>query len=165
LGYGEPSGTDAEGRELPVRIAIVTDAMAPAPGLRWIVDAADAAFPITIAARLTATKAGKPRGAPGRAGARAASGGGTGPAPRNDLRSGAETIRGSGPFPYETALVADVTDATTTGDPPPPSCQPDVSRSLWYAFTPSATASYTFDTCGGGSNGTTVDDTVVAVYT
>src|SRR2546430_8103100 len=41
--------------------------------------------------------------------------------PANDLCAGAETIPGSGPFPYLTS-VTDTTLATTANDPPAPSC-------------------------------------------
>src|SRR5438093_8972713 len=60
--------------------------------------------------------------------------------PPNDLCSGAEVIPAAGPFPYTTALTADITSATTTGDPVPvPPCTfgfpaATVSRSIWYRF-------------------------------
>jgi hypothetical protein len=84
--------------------------------------------------------------------------------PANDTCPGAEVIPPSGPFPHLTATVADVTDATTTGDPPTPSCQPDVSRSIWYRFAPETTADYTFSACSNAPTDTTLDDTVIAVY-
>jgi hypothetical protein len=87
-----------------------------------------------------------------------------GPAPANDRCGGAEVIAGSGPFPYLTSITADISGATTTGDPPPPTCQPDVSRSVWYAFAPARDGRYTFSVCAGGPTGTTVDDTAMAVY-
>ena len=86
-------------------------------------------------------------------------------APSNDLCSGAEVIPAAGPFPYLTATTDDITDATTVGDPPAPSCQNNVSRSIWYTFTPSTTASYTISSCADAPTGTTVDDTVIAIYT
>lgn len=86
-------------------------------------------------------------------------------APVNDDCAGAEVIPAAGPFPYLTAVTADITDATATGDPPAPSCQSSVSRSIWYTFTPSTTSSYTISTCADAPTGSTVDDTVVAVYT
>src|SRR5262249_24080330 len=86
-------------------------------------------------------------------------------APANDFCSGAEVIPGAGPFPYLTSITADITDATTTGDPPLPSCQTLVSRSIWYKFTPATTAAYTLSTCPSDGTATTVDDTVMAVYT
>ncbi|MEK6304145.1 MAG: HYR domain-containing protein, partial [Acidobacteriota bacterium] len=86
-------------------------------------------------------------------------------APSNDLCAGAEVIPAAGPFPYLTAVTADITDATVTGDPPLPSCQTSVSRSIWYTFTPSATSSYTISSCADAPTGSTVDDTVIAVYT
>src|SRR5436309_4759274 len=36
--------------------------------------------------------------------------------PANDTCAGAEVIPAAGPFPYTTALIGDITDATTTGD-------------------------------------------------
>src|SRR5256714_900435 len=86
-------------------------------------------------------------------------------APANDLCAGAEVIPASGPFPYSTATTADITDATTTSDPPLPSCQTDVSRSIWYSFTPSTSGIYTLATCSDAPTATTVDDTVMAIYT
>jgi hypothetical protein len=85
--------------------------------------------------------------------------------PGNDLCAGAEVIPAAGPFPHLTSVTADVTDATTTGDPSLPSCQTVVSRSIWYRFTPSATATYTLSTCSIDGTATTVDDTVMAIYT
>jgi len=88
-------------------------------------------------------------------------------APANDLCSGAEVIPGAGPFPYLTAVTADITDATTTGDPPIPSCvtPPTVSRSMWYTFTPAVTADYIISSCADAPTATTVDDTVMGIYT
>jgi hypothetical protein len=86
-------------------------------------------------------------------------------APANDLCAGAEVIPAAGPFPYLTAVTADITDATGTGDPPLPSCQTNVSRSIWYRLTPSVTARYTISTCAFDGTSTTVDDTVMAIYT
>ena len=86
-------------------------------------------------------------------------------APPNDQCAGAEVIPGAGPFPLLTAVTPDITDATTTGDPPTPSCQSNLSRSIWYRFTPSATATYDVSTCASDGTATTVDDTVMAIYT
>ncbi|MFL6212739.1 MAG: C25 family cysteine peptidase [Blastocatellia bacterium] len=86
-------------------------------------------------------------------------------APPNDLCSGAEVIPAAGPFPYNTTITNDITDATTAGDPPTPSCQSSVSRSIWYTFTPSASGNYTIATCTDAGTGTTVEDTVMAIYT
>ncbi len=87
-----------------------------------------------------------------------------GPAPANDRCEAAEPIPPAGPFPYTTSLTADISGATTAGDPPVPSCQPSVSRSIWYAFTPAESGRYSFSLCADGATGTTVDDTVLAVY-
>jgi peptidase C25-like protein len=90
-------------------------------------------------------------------------------APSNDLCAGAEVIPGAGPFPIFTAVTADVTDATITGDPPAPSCQTcvsgQVSRSIWYRFTPSVSASYGISSCASDGTASTADDTVMAIYT
>ncbi len=86
-------------------------------------------------------------------------------APSNDLCGGAEVIPPAGPFPYLTAVTADITDATTAGDPPVPSCQNNISRSIWYTFTPSTTARYTISTCTFDGTSTTVTDPVMAIYT
>jgi hypothetical protein len=83
--------------------------------------------------------------------------------PANDLCTGTELIPSGGPFPHLTSVTADVRGATTAGDPPLPSCQPDVSRSLWYTFTPSVSSQYTIESCSE-STGTTLEDTVIALY-
>jgi hypothetical protein len=85
--------------------------------------------------------------------------------PANDTCAGAEAIPDSGPFPYLTSTTADITDATTAGDPAAPSCQVNVFRGIWYSFTPAAAGDYTFSSCADGPTGTTVDDTAMAVYT
>jgi hypothetical protein len=87
-----------------------------------------------------------------------------GPAPPNDRCAGAEAIPGSGPFPYLSAVTADISGATTSGDPPTPSCQSNVSRSVWYAFTPAHSGRYSFSVCAAAPTATTVDDTVMTVY-
>jgi hypothetical protein len=87
--------------------------------------------------------------------------------PTNDTCAGAEVISPTGPFPYLTTVTPDITDATTTGDPPLPSCLlgNPATRSIWYRFAPSATATYTISTCADAPTGTTVDDTIMAIYT
>ncbi|WP_150107443.1 hypothetical protein [Pedosphaera parvula] len=82
--------------------------------------------------------------------------------PANDTCAGAEIIPGNGPFPYLTS-VADTTLATTAGDPPAPSCNTNFSRSVWYRFTPNASAVYELSTCA--DTATTIYDTLMAVYT
>lgn len=85
--------------------------------------------------------------------------------PPNDTCAGAVVIPGSGPFPAISAVTADITDATSAGDPAAPACQTSVSRSTWYSFTPTTTAVYTISTCADAGTATTVDDTVIGVYT
>ena len=87
-----------------------------------------------------------------------------GPPPPNDLCAGAEAIPPDGPFPYLTTITTDITGATTVGDPPTPTCQPNVSRSIWYAFTPAVGGRYAFSLCADAPTGTTLDDTVLAIY-
>jgi hypothetical protein len=83
--------------------------------------------------------------------------------PANDTCAGAVVIPAAGPFPYLTAVVPDITGATTTGDPPAPSCSTTVARSIWYKFTPATAATYNFSVCS--ETATTVGDTVMAIYT
>src|SRR5262249_29133740 len=85
--------------------------------------------------------------------------------PANDQCSGAQVVPASGPFPYLTSPTADITDASTFGDPPAPTCQANVTRSVWYRFTPDVSGDYGLSTCADAPTGTTVDDTVLAVYT
>lgn len=86
--------------------------------------------------------------------------------PANDLPSGAEVIPAAGPFPYLTAITADITDATTSGEPLP-SCSSGslTSRGIWYRFTPTTTADYVISAAADAPTATTVDDTVMAIYT
>src|SRR5688572_22023436 len=87
-------------------------------------------------------------------------------APPNDTCANAQIIPATGPFPYVTDSV-DLSDATTVGDPAAPSCPtfPDTaSRSVWYRFTPTFSDFYRFSTCADAGAGTTVNDTILAVY-
>jgi hypothetical protein len=86
------------------------------------------------------------------------------PPPVNDQCAAAEVIPPDGPFPWLSAITADISGATTMGDPPVPSCQPNVSRSIWYRFVPSASGRYAFSACADAPTATTVDDTVLALY-
>jgi hypothetical protein len=84
--------------------------------------------------------------------------------PNNDECAGAVVIPGAGPFPFLSSVV-NVADATTAGDPPTPSCFADISRSVWYRFTPSVTAFYRLTTCADAPTATTLDDSRIAIYT
>lgn len=86
-------------------------------------------------------------------------------APVNDLCENAITIPPDGAFPHFTAPV-DMTEATTNGDPPEASCLIEMasSRSVWYVFQPGQTDVYRISTCPEANTGTTVRDTVMAVY-
>lgn len=83
--------------------------------------------------------------------------------PPNDDPAGAEVIPTAGPFPYYSAVTPDITDATITGEPVP-NCPliVTISRSIWYTFTPPYSSQYVLAT---DVSGTTVLDTVLAVYT
>lgn len=83
--------------------------------------------------------------------------------PVNDQCGGALVIPPAGPFPHLTA-VTNIAAAGMTGDPGTPSCQTYVSRSVWYAFRPSLTASYTIATCAALGAATTLDDNVLALF-
>src|SRR6185436_4186292 len=83
-------------------------------------------------------------------------------APANDSCAGAFGIPSSGPFPYFCPVI-DVTSATLAGETTLTNalCSAPVSRGIWFKFRPSAGGFYTLTTCAPGS---TVDDTVMAVY-
>jgi hypothetical protein len=83
------------------------------------------------------------------------------PVPANDTCAGAEVIPPGGPFPYSSSTNETIR-ATFTGDPPDPDCQFPGDRSVWYRFTPTATADYVLTTCS--SPGTRVFDTLMTVY-
>ena len=88
-------------------------------------------------------------------------------APVNDTCGGAVLIPGAGPFPHAT-VITDITTATTSAsDPVVPNIflSTRVIRSVWYRFTPAATALYTVTTCSDEGAATTVADTVLAIYT
>jgi len=80
--------------------------------------------------------------------------------PANDDCTTAETIPGSGPFPYFTST-HDNTLATEADDPFS-SCAPDGRRSVWFKFVPTLTTNYVITTAD--DSGTTVGATAVAVY-
>jgi hypothetical protein len=83
--------------------------------------------------------------------------------PPNDDPAGAELIPSAGPFPYYSAVTPDITDATITGEPVPGCAfNGSFSRSIWYVFTPPYSTSYVVAT---DVSGTTVVDTILAVYT
>jgi hypothetical protein len=88
----------------------------------------------------------------------------TAPPPANDRCEGAEVVSAAGPFPWLSAITPDISGATATGDPPLPSCQPSVSRSIWYRFVPASAGRYLFSVCADAPTGTTADDTILAVY-
>jgi hypothetical protein len=92
------------------------------------------------------------------------------PPATNDTCADALLIPGNGPFPYLTTIM-DVSAATTNGDPALPvllgNCGGvtlgNLSRSVWYKFTPGASALYGFSL--GPDTLTTIADTVMAIYT
>jgi len=84
-------------------------------------------------------------------------------APGDDACAGAIVIPAT-TFPYVTAAV-DVSDATPQGSDDPDVCPVvGVDRTIWFAFTPTVAAQYTFSTCAGdGASGSTVYDSVIGV--
>jgi uncharacterized repeat protein (TIGR01451 family) len=162
LAYHNLRVVDAEGREAAARWQVGPGGPDGERALRLTFDATQIVAPIHVRGLLTSPK--HAAGAVDVAGdALAAEGFSALVAPSNDLCSGAETVPGAGPFPY-LSNTHDITDATTTGDPPTPSCQANISRSVWFRFTPSASGLYTFTLCGDAPTATTVADTVLAIY-
>jgi len=92
------------------------------------------------------------------------------PAATNDTCAGAMTVPASGPFPHLTPII-DVSAATTNDDPLLPDQLGDcggvsganLSRSVWYKFTPTVSGAYAFSL--GPDTSTTISDTVLAIYT
>jgi hypothetical protein len=86
--------------------------------------------------------------------------------PSNDQCSGAEVIPGAGPFPA-VSLQRVLDSATTVGDPPfpPPetSFDTNITQSVWYKFTPTATGLYTISTAY--DTDTNFKDTSMVIYT
>jgi len=159
LVHRELRAVDAEGREATARWMTTPARPGELPGLRIGVDATELVAPIFVRGLIVSAK-----GAPTDASADTAQGRqGVLAAPANDFCAGAEVIPGGGPFPAVSGAY-DITDAATAGDPPSPSCQANVSRSVWFKFTPSSTGLYTFSICGDAPTVTTVDDTVLAIY-
>jgi hypothetical protein len=81
--------------------------------------------------------------------------------PSNDNCSSAVTV---GALPW-TSAAFDITLATTAGDPPAPSCQSNLARSVWFQFTPTTTGNHYISTCQSDAAGSTVPDIVLGVYT
>ena len=82
--------------------------------------------------------------------------------PANDRCEGALTIEPCGAFPKLSA-VANLTTATADGDPVA-TCGRHAGGGVWFSFTPSTSETYTFTTCAAEAPGTTVADTVLALY-
>ncbi len=78
----------------------------------------------------------------------------------NDDCSNAIAIPAATTAPY-TSDVVDIINATNIGEPT--ACV-TVNATVWWSFRPAQGGSYTFSTCAGAASGTTVPDTVLAVY-
>lgn len=159
LRLGELTVRDASGRDLPARWSIASEGPRDT-AVRLEIDASGALEPVWIAAALEPLPIAR---AKTRIPAERAPASTDAAAPSNDTCPGAEIVPGAGPFPWSTAT-HDVSGATTTGDPPLPTCQPDISRSIWFRFTPAATTEYTFSLCSEAPTATTLEDTVLAIY-
>ncbi len=87
-----------------------------------------------------------------------------GAAPSNDAIDRAETLSAAS-FPVRSTLVADVSGAKASDAELPQASGEPVSRVTWYAFTPETTGVYLVSTSRAAGNQTTVEDTVLAIYT
>jgi len=87
--------------------------------------------------------------------------------PTNHFCAGAEVIQFNAADTSALTAVTDISQASTVGDAPGPSCAfgNTVSHSIWYLFTPKVTAYYTISTCADAPTATTVADTIMALYT
>ena len=162
LAYHDLRVVDAEGRGAAARWEVTNAGGDGGVGLRLRVDATELVAPMMVRGLLTSPKyagsaVARPVDEVERGGFELMA------APSNDACEGAETVPGAGPFPYLSGTY-DITDATTAGDPPTPSCQANISRSVWFRFTPSVTGIYTFSLCGDAPTATTVEDTMLAIY-
>ncbi len=157
LEFGELQAVDARGERLTGWLELAGGPGDPPAALLLVLDVGRATYPVTVSGLWTSPKSDQetPLSEAGLLEA----------VPANDACEAAEIIPAAGPFPHLSTLVPDISDATTTGDPPLPSCQTNVSRSLWYKFTPQTTEEYVISTCSGAPTGTTVSDTVIAIYT
>jgi hypothetical protein len=91
------------------------------------------------------------------------------PTATNDTCVNAHIVPASGPFPYLSPVV-DVLNMATNGDPYlPPACAVGMTRSVWFKFTPAATALYSLslgpDTGTDFGDGPFGNDSVLAIYT
>jgi len=82
--------------------------------------------------------------------------------PANDDCTGAIVIP-SGSLPYVTAPV-DITDATPQDVDEGNFTCATVDRTVWYSFTPTSSGQYVFSSCGVTATGSTVYDTVIALF-
>ena len=158
LRYSTLLAVDADGVQIPTRLERSGETR-----LLLVLERASGAFPLVVESLLETARR------PGSEETEAGAGfGSPEAAPANDTCAGATPIPGEGPFPYMTPAF-DLAEATTAGDPVArPSCAyplNTVTRSLWFAFTPTETDAYTFATCADLGTGTTVDDPVMAIYT
>jgi len=169
LRYALLGAFTASGKQLAARLELAHDAAGRAAELQLQIDGASPeTFPLTVELLAAEPKVVEWLLAPSPEPpvvAGAASSTAQAAAPLNDICDAAEVIPGAGPFPYLTTVVPDVREATETGDPTRPRCASSVSRSVWYTFTPEITALYTLSACADAPTATTVDDTVLAIYT
>lgn len=158
--FADVEATDVDGNEVPVRVSLEGSSV-----VRIVLERAPTAYPVTVRGTFNTPKARRSASELGHADEAIALT--PAAAPSNDTCFGAEVIPGAGPFPLYTAIT-DLSEATVTGDPVArPACAfpgEPVDRSLWYAFTPASSGTYSFTACRDASV-TTVDDTILAIYT
>ena len=86
--------------------------------------------------------------------------------PANDVPANAEVLSDAS-MPILSSTV-DITDAGDVGDPPAPSCTlggGPVDRGVWFRISPSVSRDVRISSAAEGPSATTVDDTVLAIYT
>ena len=84
-------------------------------------------------------------------------------APPNDSCAGAVVIPSAATLPYWTAVITNVTSATTADDPTLPECfDGPVTNSIWFAYQPAASGAYTFSI--STDTATTFLDTSMGIY-
>src|ERR1044072_247550 len=83
--------------------------------------------------------------------------------PANDMVAGAIVVP-PGPYPVLSATVPDITDATLVGDPPTPSCQTNIPRSIWFKRPPATSSRFPVSGAAAQAPPSPVDHPVLAVY-
>jgi len=81
----------------------------------------------------------------------------------NDDCSNAIVIPATTTNSYVSAVV-DITNATRVNEPVMATCTDNISRTIWWKFTPAQTGDYTLSTCAADVPGCNIPDTYLAVF-